>query len=397
MRNKLTLAIASLLTVFMYLSFAVAQATDSLDTSPDDLGPNSGNHFHVMHAMRTIHSAQLTYAQTYGVGNFGSLQSLSHAGLIDAALGAGEKHGYRFSSTIRLATPQLPAIYDLNAVPSVRRARAFSYYQNEGCDIYGADKFGRNATVVDPIVDPCGISVRSENERAVMASMRLLQSAQITYQATIGAGQFGTIQQLYDAGLYTTGFGLAFIWKGYRSHLLVFPANGTTPTRFAFRATPTVYGRTGMRSFYIDESGLLRGTDNGGSQGSASDAVIDDCADGSIIGNERCTVQNLRLLHSAQMTYAATIGNGHYGRFEQLFAAGLINATLASHFARGYVYSESWMAPTQTFPATFQVYASPTSYGGTGIRSFHIDQTGILRGADKNGAPAGPSDPPINN
>lgn len=34
-------------------------------------------------------------------------------------------------------------------------------------------------------------------------------------------------------------------------------------------------------------------------------------------------------------------------------------------------------------------------YGVTGTRSFCIDQTGILRGADKGGKPVDENDPPI--
>jgi hypothetical protein len=34
-------------------------------------------------------------------------------------------------------------------------------------------------------------------------------------------------------------------------------------------------------------------------------------------------------------------------------------------------------------------------YGEMGIRSFYIDTSGIVRGADKNGAPADVNDPPV--
>lgn len=395
MRNKFTLATASLLFVLVVSSFAFAQKVVSVDETPADLTQTSGNHFYVLHAMRTIHSAQVTYSKTSGNGNYGSLENLLQAELIDSLLASGVKYGYRFSMTTRPATATMQPGFDLNVTPAVRRPRALSYYQNEGCDIYGADKNGRNASSTDPVIDPCGVSLRSENETAAMASMRQLHSAQITYQATIGAGQFGTIQQLYDAGLYTTGFGLAFIWKGYRSEMSITPGSGTTPTTFGFWARPMAYGRTGVRSFYIDQTGVLRGADKNGRFAYTQDPPIDGCTDGSFFGTEQCAIQNLRIIYSAQITYAATVGNGNYGLHAQLYNAGLISPQLASGTDRGYNSVIGQTPGIPGIPAIFYAHMTPISYGVTGFRSFYIDQTGVVRAADRNGQNASVNDPPI--
>lgn len=50
-------------------------------------------------SMRTIATAQITYAATVGNGEFADLQALQAAGLIDEALGGGNKDGYDFECT----------------------------------------------------------------------------------------------------------------------------------------------------------------------------------------------------------------------------------------------------------------------------------------------------------
>ena len=52
-------------------------------------------------SMRTITSAEATYAATTGVGQYGTLPNLAGQGLVDSVLGgaAGTKSGYAFAST----------------------------------------------------------------------------------------------------------------------------------------------------------------------------------------------------------------------------------------------------------------------------------------------------------
>jgi hypothetical protein len=44
---------------------------------------------------------------------------------------------------------------------------------------------------------------------------------------------------------------------------------------------------------------------------------------------------------------------------------------------------------------TFSLFSSPKDYGKTGRRSFFLDSSGVLRGADKQGGIATPTDPRI--
>jgi type IV pilus assembly protein PilA len=50
-------------------------------------------------SLRTVHSAQATYQQTSGSGNFGSMTELLNARLVDSVLGNGQKSGYTFVVT----------------------------------------------------------------------------------------------------------------------------------------------------------------------------------------------------------------------------------------------------------------------------------------------------------
>lgn len=59
----------------------------------------SANEGSAQSSLRTVHSAQATYQQTSGVGNFGSMNELLNARLVDPALGAGQKSGYIFVVT----------------------------------------------------------------------------------------------------------------------------------------------------------------------------------------------------------------------------------------------------------------------------------------------------------
>ncbi len=74
-------------------------------------------------------------------------------------------------------------------------------------------------------------------------------------------------------------------------------------------------------------------------------------------------------------------------------AAGLIDADLTAGRKNGYVFRYR-IVPGQSEAAQpgFEVAATPAEYGETGRRSFLLDGSGTLRGADKQGAPATASD-----
>ena len=234
-------------------------------------------------------------------------------------------------------------------------------------------------------------SPRTFSERHVMRSLRLLHSAQATYQATLGAGDYGSLQSLRQAGFIdgalATGEKYGFV---YVVTLVPGP-----PRNFIVTATPLRYRKTGIRSFFIDAGGEIHGADKQGQPASSSDPIIDDCTSGTVIENERCTILDMRVLAGAQSTYAATAGSGDYGLLPELYIAGLIRGDLADNTARGYNYQVQTINHAPGQPASFKIWATPQIYGVTAIRSFYIDQTDILRGGDKKGGQANQNDPPV--
>jgi len=83
-------------------------------------------------------------------------------------------------------------------------------------------------------------------------------------------------------------------------------------------------------------------------------------------------------------------------------AAGLLDADLAGGEKDGYMVRYN-ITPTNGAPPgdqanqaeTFNLASSPKEYGKTGRRSFFLDSSGILRGADKQGGLASATDPRI--
>ena len=228
----------------------------------------------------------------------------------------------------------------------------------------------------------------AQNERFVIRSLRTINSAQATYAASTQNGNYGTLQNLGQANLIDSVLaeGLKY---GYIYEIRRVLNTGTTPPSFYAAARPVIYRKTGRKSFYLDESGAIRGADRGGASATANDPIINDC-----FPSEECTIADLRTLSGAQATYSA-ISNKNYGSLNELYAAGLINAGLAGGLFHGYVFVCTIVPRTNNSASTFNITAVPINYGATGVRSFYLDESSIIRGADKNGAPANANDPPI--
>ena len=80
------------------------------------------------------------------------------------------------------------------------------------------------------------------------------------------------------AGLLSTEM-VAGTVEGYTLRYRVVPAGpGNVDTQFELAATPTEYGKTGKRSFYMSETGKLRGADKTGAPATAADPLIDETA-----------------------------------------------------------------------------------------------------------------------
>jgi prepilin-type N-terminal cleavage/methylation domain-containing protein len=109
--------------------------------------------------------------------------------------------------------------------------------------------------------------------------------------------------------------------------------------------------------------------------------------------NEGSAIASLRTLHGAQMTYAATHGNGAFAGTSgavnkvglvQLASVGLIDGILGGSSAQksGYGFDGAPQASTATAPALFFFEALPVSPSGltqSGSRRFCIETDGVMR------------------
>jgi hypothetical protein len=107
--------------------------------------------------------------------------------------------------------------------------------------------------------------VTAANETAAMARLRAIVSAERLYQVDSG-GQYATLDQLIQKRFVNDPSGGKL--TGYRFDVQV-RAGG-----FQLTAVPEKYGITGKRSFYTDETDVVRAADKKGSAASASDPEV---------------------------------------------------------------------------------------------------------------------------
>jgi hypothetical protein len=108
-------------------------------------------------------------------------------------------------------------------------------------------------------------SVPQRNEAVAKGSLRTVYSAEMTFRSTEGNGRFGTLDELTSANLISNE---AIEKYGYRIEV----TSGSE--KFEATAVPIEYGVSGTISYFIDETGNLRGGDHGGGPASASDQPI---------------------------------------------------------------------------------------------------------------------------
>jgi hypothetical protein len=235
------------------------------------------------------------------------------------------------------------------------------------------------------------------NEVIAIETMKELYAAEAVYfrQNPFQPDYFGNLQELADAGLIDPLLGSGER-SGYRFTIHTTPGTAISPANFMLLAWPIEYRRTGRRSFFMISNCLVRGDDKMGGFAGESDPVVDSCDPTVALSFGVGGRQFLRTLSSVQFTYAATAGNGSYGSVEQLYQAGLIDEAFYNVTVRHWhVYQMVTTAPTATMPATFKIWATPGRYRQSGVVSYYIDQTAVIRGADRQGAMAHEDDPPI--
>jgi type IV pilus assembly protein PilA len=96
--------------------------------------------------------------------------------------------------------------------------------------------------------------------------------------------------------------------------------------------------------------------------------------------NEGSAQSTSRVIHSAEVTYASTKGNGQFGDLTSLLGQNLIDNTLGTspNTKSGYKFEISLGTGA---PPTFAVGASPTNVTGitaTGTRNFCVATDGVV-------------------
>jgi prepilin-type N-terminal cleavage/methylation domain-containing protein len=103
-------------------------------------------------------------------------------------------------------------------------------------------------------------SRRAANEASAQSSLRTIQSCEITYQATTGRGDYGTIAQI--RGDFLTDAQLGSGTKSGYSFVATPSAAGVRPALFYATAVPVTtsgMGKSGTRRFGISEDAVLHG------------------------------------------------------------------------------------------------------------------------------------------
>jgi type IV pilus assembly protein PilA len=143
------MAIAGLVTsgISVVLAFFIIMAIAIPNLLASRRAANEGS---AMKQLRVLSDAEATYQATNGDGQYGTLQDLRRANLIDSKLGDGTYNGYRFEIRVRQGTRNTPAAFEVVATPmdygsSGRR----SFYTDETGVIYSADKRGAEANAKD--------------------------------------------------------------------------------------------------------------------------------------------------------------------------------------------------------------------------------------------------------
>ncbi len=133
-----------------------------------------------------------------------------------------------------------------------------------------------SAVVLIPVMVIAAIAIpnllasrRAANEGAALRALRTIHGAEQTYQSTYGRGDYGTLTELHQSGLISTDLANG-VKSGYRLKVEVYKAGTASPATFVAVAVPTEYGSTGRRSFFVDETGVLRGEDRAGLEASKS-------------------------------------------------------------------------------------------------------------------------------
>jgi hypothetical protein len=239
----------------------------------------SGDEALVMEALRTIRDAEVAYRAARidvvdGISQYAELEDLG-AGpnpYIDAELASGRKYGYEFSLNARL---------DNEGNPFYK-----AYVHPENLDLPGKRYFVLYASgEIDS--DELPASVRQTMKQDLMAirenraasTLETIHAAQKQYSLniTIGkiekgfsdiTGEYATLSTLLKEfpEFFIGNFSPS---KGGESDYTfsVAPSTDGNEPRYTGMAIPTVLGETGVKTYFVNETGIVRFTEDGSEPG----------------------------------------------------------------------------------------------------------------------------------
>jgi type IV pilus assembly protein PilA len=116
----------------------------------------------------------------------------------------------------------------------------------------------------------------SANEASASSAVRLISTAEVSFKTAAfadadsdGEGDYGTLSQLSDpdGGGVTPSFLDSVLGAGakhgYNFAVNVTPGSAAQKSSYICMATPSSPGRTGWRQYYVDDSGVIRFTNDG--------------------------------------------------------------------------------------------------------------------------------------
>lgn len=110
---------------------------------------------------------------------------------------------------------------------------------------------------------------RAANEASAIYALRVISQAELAYQDNFG--KYGTLQELVANDLIDPSLGSG-IKSGYKFEVTLDSEN---PEAFEVTGVPVTYQSSGTRSFYVDETFVIRAADNYGGPGTKMDEPLE--------------------------------------------------------------------------------------------------------------------------